>query len=382
MELIYLQNYWWLLISVLGGLLVFLLFVQGGQSMLLFTGNAERRSLIVNSIGRKWELTFTTLVLFGGAAFASFPLFYSTSFGGAYWLWLIILFSFILQAVSFEYRSKRGNVYGTRTYDFFLFLNGFVGCVLLGVAVAMFFFGGDFSVQRTNLLDSSAPVISQWGPAHGFEAIFNWRNLVLGVAVFFLARTLGCLYMINNIDNRAFRDKLRSHTMIYGGCFLIFFLWFLGLLFTTVGYAYTTDAAGNTVVTPTGSRYFWNYIDLWWAGVALVIGVALVLFAWIRTVFTNHWCKGIWPAGVGVFLVVASLFWVAGYNDTAFYPSYSHPDSSLTIRNASSSEFTLTVMSWVSLLIPIVLGYIWYVWRCMDRRKLTVEELRQTSHKY
>ncbi len=382
MTLEYLQNYWWLLVSVLGGILVFLLFVQGGQSMLLSTRSAERRELIVNSLGRKWELTFTTLVVFGGAAFASFPLFYSTSFGGAYWLWLIILFSFILQAVSYEFRNKRGNIYGTGTYDLFLFLNGLVGCVLLGVAVGMFFFGGEFTVSRGNLLDNTAPVISNWAPSHGFEAMTDWRNLVLGIAVFFLARTLACLYMINNIDNYPYRDSLRQRCLIYGGCFLIFFLWFLGVLFTTTGYAYTTDDLGNTTVIPIGCKYFYNYIDLWWAGITLLVGVGLTLFGWICTVMRRNYTYGIWPTGFGVFLVVASLFWVAGYNDTAFYPSTIDPNSSLTLRNASSSYFTLTVMSYVSLLIPIVVLYIAYVWHCMDRRKISIDELRTSDHKY
>lgn len=383
MTLIYLQNYWWLLISVLGALLVFLLFVQGGQSMLLETNNPLRRDLIVNSMGRKWELTFTTLVTFGGAFFASFPLFYSTSFGGAYWLWILILFSFVLQAVSYEYRRKKGNVYGTGTFDAFLFINGCVGCILLGVAVAMFFFGTEFQVNRGNLLDGSAPVISTWAPTHGFEAIFCWKNLVLGVAVLFLARTMACLYMMNNIaDDPDFFAVLRKRTLVNGGIFVVFFLGFLALVLTATGLRYTTDVLGNETFTAVPYCYALNYIDLWWALAALVIGVVTVLYGVGRSVFAAHWTRGIWWAGIGTVLVVLSLFWVAGYNDTAYYPSLLDPQSSLTIRNSSSSQFTLTAMSYVSIIIPFVLGYIAYVWRAMDRKKLTPGELEHTDHKY
>lgn len=383
MTLIYLQNYWWLLISVLGALLVFLLFVQGGQSMLLETNNPLRRDLIVNSMGRKWELTFTTLVTFGGAFFASFPLFYSTSFGGAYWLWILILFSFVLQAVSYEYRRKKGNVYGTKTFDVFLFVNGCVGCILLGVAVAMFFFGAEFQVNRGNLLDGSAPVISTWAPTHGFEAIFCWKNLVLGIAVLFLARTMGCLYMMNNIaEDPDFFTMLRKRTLVNGGIFVVFFLCFLALVLTATGLRYTTDTLGNETFTATPYCYALNYIDLWWALAALVIGVVMVLYGVGRSVFAAHWTRGIWWSGIGTVLVVLSLFWVAGYNDTAYYPSWLDPQSSLTIRNSSSSQFTLTAMSYVSIIIPFVLGYIVYVWRAMDRKKLTPEELEHTDHKY
>lgn len=383
MELEYLQNYWWLLVSVLGAALVFLLFVQGGQSMLLTPGDDMRRSLMVNALGSKWELTFTTLVTFGGAAFASFPLFYSTSFGGAYWLWCLILFSFILQAVSYEFRRKRGNIYGTRTYDTFLFINGCVGCVLLGVAVAMFFFGGEFTVDRQNLLNAGAPVISQWAPTHGIEAIFSMRNLVLGVAVLFLARMQGALYMMNAIDgDPQLTIILKRRALINGGIFVVFFLWFLGLLLTATGYTVLSDGIRTIAVEPTPFKYFHNYVTLWWAGLALLAGVVLVLWGWLQGSLSPAWRGGIWLTGIGTVLVVMSLFWVAGYNDTAFYPSLLDPMDSLTIRNASSSAFTLTVMSWVSLLIPFVALYIAYVWRCMDRRKLTPAELESTSHKY
>ncbi len=383
MTLEYLQNYWWLLVSVLGGILVFLLFVQGGQSMLLSAGSEIRRDLIVNSMGSKWELTFTTLVTFGGAAFASFPLFYSTSFGGAYWLWILILFSFIVQAVSYEYRRKKGNIYGTQTYDIFLFINGCVGCVLLGVAVSMFFFGGEFTVNRGNLLNGSAPVISQWTSTHGFEAIFNWKNLILGIAVLFLARTQACLYMMNNIaDDPSFFKTLKAKALINGGISLVFFLWFLGMLLTATGYTVISDGIRTVDVQETPFKYFHNYVDLWWTGVTLLLGVMLVLFGWAKSCFAKHFTKGVWFTGIGTFLVVASLFWVAGYGDTAFYPSLLNPTDSLTIRNASSSEFTLKTMSYVSILIPFVLAYIVYVWHSMDKKKLTPEALESADHKY
>lgn len=382
MALEYLQNYWWCLISILGGLLVFLLFVQGGQSMLLTAGSKINRELIVNSMGRKWELTFTTLVVFGGAFFASFPLFYSTSFGGAYWLWILILFTFIVQAVSYEYRNKAGNVYGTKTYDIFLFINGSIGCILLGVAVSMFFFGADFTVSRGNLLDIGRPVISRWSDSHGFEAIFNWKNLVLGVAVLFLARTQGCLYMMNNISDDEFFNQLKNKALINGGIFVVFFLWFLAMLCTTTGYTVISNYDYTVSVTETPYKYFHNLTHLWWTGSTLVIGVVLVLFGLIKSCFSNHWSKGIWFTGLGTFLVVVALFWAAGYGDTAFYPSRIDPSSSLTIRNASSSEFTLKAMSYVSIVIPFVIAYIAYVWRSMDKKKLTPEELETTTHKY
>lgn len=383
MTLEYLQNYWWLLISVLGALLVFLLFVQGGQSMLFGASTPTRRDLIVNSMGRKWELTFTTLVTFGGAFFASFPLFYSTSFGGAYWLWVLILFSFIVQAVSYEYRNKLGNVYGTRTYDAFLFINGCVGCILLGVAVSMFFFGAEFTVSRGNLLDSKSPVISQWAPTHGFEAIFNWKNLILGVAVLFLARMQACLYMMNNItDDPAFFTTLKNKALINGGIFVVFFLWFLAMLCTATGYTVETNPDLTVTVTETPYKYFFNFVNLWWAGITLLLGVVLVLFGLLKSCFSQKWTKGIWFTGLGTVLAVLSLFWVAGYGDTAFYPSLIEPASSLTIRNASSSEFTLKAMSYVSIVIPFVILYIAYVWHSMDRKKLTPHEIETTTHKY
>ncbi len=383
MTLDILQNYWWLLISVLGALLVFLLFVQGGQTMLFGVAKQERRELIVNSMGRKWELTFTTLVTFGGAFFASFPLFYSTSFGGAYWLWMLILFSFVVQAVSYEYRNKPGNLYTRGTYDVFLFLNGCVGCILLGVAVSMFFFGAEFTVSRGNLLDGGNPVISRWAPTHGFEAIFNWKNLILGVAVLFLARMQAAVYMMNNIaqDNNFF-ESLKKRAFVNGAIFVVFFLWFLAMLCTTTGYTVVSENGYTVNVTETPFKYFFNFVDLWWAGVTLLVGVVAVLYGLIKSCFSKHWTKGIYFTGIGTVLAVLSLFWVAGYGDTAFYPSLLDPQSSLTIRNASSSEFTLTCMSYVSIVIPVVLAYIAFVWYSMDRKKLTPSELKSTEHKY
>lgn len=379
MTLEYLQNYWWLLVSVLGGILVFMLFVQGGQSMLLTQRDPVRAGLIVNAMGRKWELTFTTLVVFGGAAFASFPLFYSTSFGGAYWLWLLILLTFVLQAVSYEFRRKRGNLYGTRTYDLFLFINGTLGCILLGVAVGMFFFGGEFRVERANLVNHTQPVISTWAPTHGLEAICCWKNLLLGFAVLFLARSLACLYLINCTDrDPGFTNSLRRATFVNSALFLVLFLAFAAVLLTSDGLRATPS--GTIVSEP--YLYLHNYLAMWWAAAALVSGVVLVLWGLLGTAFSRTWRRGIWPAGLGVFLVVASLFWVAGYGGTAFYPSLTDPQSSLTLANASSSEFTLTAMSWVSLIVPFVLAYICYVWRSMDRTRLTPAELEGPGHKY
>lgn len=370
MTLEYLQNYWWLIISVLGGILVFMLFVQGGQSMLFTFKKGEDRNRIVEAMGSKWELTFTTLVTFGGAAFASFPLFYSTSFGGAYWLWILILFSFILQAVSYEYRKKKGNVYGTRTYDIFLFVNGCVGCVLLGVAVSMFFFGGEFTVERANLLDAASPIISRWSPTHGLEAVCDWRNLVLGVAVLFLARTLACMYIMRSTsdDEKELRMQLRAKAFVNGGIFLLFFIWFAAMLLASDGYEVISEGGRTVSVKVEPCKYLHNYLEMWWASAALLLGAAMVVYAWLRFSLSAHFRSAFWCGAIGTFLVVASLFWVAGYNDTAFYPSLVQAYDSLTIRNASASEFTLRTMAWVSIFIPFVIAYIAYVWRALDRK--------------
>lgn len=373
-----LQAYWWLLIAVLGGALVFLLFVQGGQSMLYCKGTPDERQLMVNSLGRKWEFTFTTLVVFGGAFFASFPLFYSTSFGGAYWLWMLILLSFVLQAVSYEFRRKKGNVYGTKVYDTFLMFNGLVGCVLLGVAVGMFFFGGAFTVTKTNILDVSAPVISQWAPTHGLEAIACWKNLLLGVAVFFLARTLASLYFINNIGGDAtFTARMRRKTLVNGLIFAVLFVAFLVTMLLTTGLR-----ADGAALVEEQYIYLNNLLSMWWLAVVLLVGVVAVLYAIFRAAFSKSWRAGIWFAGFGVAAVVIVLFCIAGYNGTAYLRSTLDPASSLTLANSSSSLFTLTVMSWVSILVPFVLAYIAYVWAKMNATPLTEKELSQESHTY
>lgn len=376
-QLEYLQNYWWLLVAVLGAALVFLLFVQGGQSMLLQRMSDLQRSMMVNALGRKWELTFTTLVVFGGAFFASFPLFYSTSFGGAYWLWMLILFSFILQAVSYEFRSKPGNIFGTRTYDLFLFINGSVGCILLGVAVGMMFFGAEFEVTKTNLLDSSSPVISRWASTHGLEAIADWRCLVLGLAVLFLSRTQASLYFLSAISHdRKFAESQRRSVLVNGAVFVVFFLLFLYLLLTADGVA--TDGEMRWAE----NKYLWNFIDMWPVAVVFLLGVVAVLWGVLGTVLSDRFKGGIWYSGIGTAMVVVALFCVAGYNSTAYYPSLLDVSSSLSVRNSSSSLFTLTVMSWVSVITPVVIAYIAYVWKKMDADRITPREMKETSHKY
>ena len=373
-----LQNYWWLIMSVLGALLVFLLMVQGGQSMLIHYGKPDKRALLINSMGRKWELTYTTLVTFGGAFFASFPLFYSTSFGGAYWLWMLILFSFVIQAISYEYRSKPGNIYGSRFYDTLLLINGIVGPVLLGVAVATMFFGAEFTVTKSNILNVQGSSISQWGPQHGIEAIFNWKNLLFGVMVFFLARTLASLYFINNINDDEVNASQRHLLLINAGVFVPLFLAVVVVILTSAGVGY--DDSGNAQWV--ANKYLHNYLSMWWALIILLFGVVMVLFGVGKTLMKGDYKQGIWPAGIGTVLVVMTLFWVVGYNNTAYLPSLLDVQSSLTLRNSSSSEFTLTVMSVVSILVPFVLAYIAYCWYKMDHKKLTSDELNETDHKY
>ena len=377
----FLQSYWWFLISVLGAILVFLLFVQGGQTLLYMEKNQLRRTMLINAIGRKWELTFTTLVVFGGAFFASFPLFYSTSFGGAYWLWMLILIGFVLQAVSYEYRKKIGNIYGSCTYDTFLALNGTLATILLGVAVAMFFFGAEFTVNKSNILDTTAPVISSWSPSHGLEAICNWKNLLLGFTVLFLARTQALLYFMNAIDDDIVREKSATALIGNGAIFVVFFLAFTGVLLTSDGYQGITINEIDTF-SATPYKYLHNFIDMWWVAVIFLLGVVLVLYAIIRSAFCKQYTKGIWFSGAGTMLVVLCLFWVAGYNNTAYYPSLIDPASSLSIHNSSSSEFTLTVMSCVSLVIPFVAAYIIYAWYSLSKKPITAKEMEETSHKY
>jgi len=373
-----LQNYWWLIMSVLGALLVFLLMVQGGQSMLIHYSKPSERSLLINSMGRKWELTFTTLVTFGGAFFASFPLFYSTSFGGAYWLWMLILFSFVIQAISYEYRSKPGNIYGSRFYDTLLLINGIVGPVLLGVAVATMFFGAEFTVTKSNILNVQGSSISQWGPLHGIEAILCWKNLLFGVMVFFLARTLASLYFINNIDDQEVNASQRHLLLVNAGAFVPLFVAVVVVILTSAGVGY--DDGGNAQWIP--FKYWHNYLAMWWVLVILLLGVVMVLLGIGKTLLRGDYKSGIWPAGIGAVLVVMTLFWVVGYNNTAYLPSLLDVQSSLTLRNSSSSEFTLTVMSVVSILVPFVLAYIAYCWYKMDHKKLTSDELNHTDHKY
>lgn len=374
------QNYWWFLITVLGAALVFMLFVQGGQTLLFGNKTKVCQQLMVNSLGRKWELTFTVLVVFGGAFFASFPLFYSTSFGGAYWLWMLILLSFVLQAVSYEFRLRRGNIYGTKTYDAFLFFNGLVGCILLGVAVGMLFFGGDFTVGRTRILDfGGSPVISQWGDAHGFAEIMNWKNLLLGVAVFFLARTQAALYFINNInEEKSFGSNMRTNVLYNGTLFALLFVGFLLVLFCSAG----VQAQPDGTMAVVDNLYFHNLIGCWLLIVGLLVGVVMVLYGIIRSAFSSYWKKGIWFSGIGTVITVIVLLSLIGYNSTAYLPSTADIDSSLTIANSSSSLFTLKVMSVVSLAIPVVAAYIVYVWYKMNKKPITESSLKADGHQY
>ncbi len=379
MELETLQAYWWLIISILGAVLVFLLFVQGGQSMLFCIKDEKHKSLIVNSLGRKWEFTFTTLVVFGGAFFASFPLFYSTSFGGAYWLWMLILLSFVVQAVSYEFRSKKGNIYSTRTYDGFLLFNGLVGCVLLGAVVSSLFFGAEFTITKGNIVNAQSPVISQWADTHGLEAIADWHNLLLGVAVFFLARTQAALYIINNVSDSAdFAKRMRRSVLINGLIFAVLFVAFVIVLFLAPGYQ--ADAQGNIIKVD--NLYFHNLVSMWWLIPLFLIGVLAVLFGVFKGALVEGWRHGIWFSGLGTVAVVLVLFSLVGYNHTAYYPSTIDPACSLTIANSSASHFTLSVMSVVSLLVPFVLAYIIVVWRKLNNTPLTSGELDESSHKY
>ncbi len=383
MELTYefYQYYWWFLISVLGALLVFLLFVQGGQTLLNTVAKTdEEETLLINSLGRKWEFTFTTLVVFGGAFFASFPLFYSTSFGGAYWLWMAILFSFIIQAVSYEYRSKPGNFLGKKTYDTFLKVNGLVGSVLLGVAVGTFFSGSDFVVNKNSITDVGMPVISTWqNGLHGLEALFNLQNLSLGLAVFFLARIQGALYFMNNIDDENIYARSKRQVAVNAIPFVVFFILFLVLVLLGAGHEVNT-VTGEISLVP--YKYFFNLIEMYWVGIILLVGVVFVLLAILRSIMKKEFRSGIWFSGIGTVLVVLSLFFIAGYNNTAYYPSVADMQSSLTIYNSSSSFFTLEVMSVVSVLVPIVVAYIAYTWRIMDKKSITEKEMQSENDKY
>ena len=375
MDYTILQQYWWFLVSLLGALLVFLLFVQGANSLVFSLGsNEEERRLIVNSTGRKWEFTFTTLVTFGGAFFASFPLFYSTSFGGAYWLWMLILFSFVLQAVSYEFQNKLGNLLGTRTFQWFLVANGIIGPLLLGGAVATFFNGSNFVVAKDNLVDGfESPVISSWANAsHGLDALLDPWNLVLGFAVFFLARILGILYVMNNVNDENIRSR-GSVRLI--GCAVPFVVLFVAFLVRTLlkdGYAYE-PTTGVIMMEP--YKYLHNFIDMWYLAVLLLAGVVLVLYGIIRTIISKTYIGGIWPVGIGTVLTVLAILLSAGWNNTAYYPSNADLQSSLTIANSCSSYFTLSTMAVVSVLIPFVLAYIVYAWYSIDKKKLDKQEI-------
>ena len=378
----FLQHYWCFIVSLLGALLVFLLFVQGANSVARSLGVTEEgRRLVYNSTGRKWEFTFTTLVTFGGAFFASYPLFYSTSFGGAYWLWMIILFTFVLQAVSYEFQNKIGNFLGPKTFQFFLTLNGIIGPLLLGGAVATFFEGSNFIVDKANLVDAGAitPVISRWANAsHGLDALLNPWVLVLGFAVVFLARVLGILYVMNNVDDEDIRS--RGSVRLIGAAvpFLVLFVAYLVHVLLKDGYAY--NAEGVIYMEP--YKYLHNFMQMWYLLVVLLIGVVLVLFGIGKTVFSKKYVCGIWPAGIGTVLTVLALLLSCAWNNTAYYPSTADLQSSLTMANSCSSEFTLRTMFYVSLLVPFVLAYIIYAWRAIDKKKITKDELQGDDHAY
>lgn len=377
---IFLQHYWWAVVSLLGALLVFLLFVQGGNSMLFCLGKSEEhRKIMVNSTGRKWEFTFTTLVTFGGAFFASFPLFYSTSFGGAYWLWMIILFSFVLQAVSYEFQSKAGNLLGQNTYRAFLVINGVVGPVLLGGAVATFFTGSAFVIDKGNMADTLMPVISRWANGwHGLDALANPWNVVMGLAVFFLSRILGALYFINNIADADLVARCRRSLWVNTGLFLVFFLSFLVRTLVADGFAVQPET-GEIYLEP--YKYLHNFLAMPLVLVVFLLGVVSVLWGIVRTLWKPTYDKGIWLTGIGTVLTVFALLLSVGYNDTAYYPSSADLQSSLTLANSCSSRFTLEVMAYVSILVPFVLAYIFYAWRRIDNRKIDVREL-EDEHTY
>jgi len=392
----FLQHYWCFIVSLLGALLVFLLFVQGANSMIFTLGkNQEERRLLINSTGRKWEFTFTTLVTFGGAFFASFPLFYSTSFGGAYWLWMLILFTFVLQAVSYEFQNKIGNFLGPKTFQCFLVFNGIMGPLLLGGAVATFFEGSNFIIDKGNLINSQlstlnsqleiTPVISHWANAsHGLDALLNPWVLVFGLAVLFLARTLGILYMMNNINDDDIRTRSRYQLAGAAFVFVVLFVVYLVHLILKDGFAY--DESGKIFMEP--NKYLHNMIDMWYLTAILLIGVVLVLWGILKEIipFTRHLSpvtsNGIWFAGIGTVLTVTPLLLLSAWNHTAYYPSTADLQSSLTLENSCSSYFTLNTMFWVSLLVPFVLAYIVYAWRKIDSKKIDRAEIEADDHAY
>lgn len=371
----FLQHYWWFLVSLLGALLVFLMFVQGANSLISSLGRTpEGMRMVLNSTGRKWEITFTTLVTFGGAFFASFPLFYSTSFGGAYWVWMLILLTFVLQAVSYEFQNKLGNILGPKTFRFFLVLNGVLGPFLIGTAVATFFNGSNFLIEKASLTDQLQPIISRWANAsNGLDAVLDPWNLILGFAVLFLARVLGILYVMNNVNDEDVRCRGSVRLVGNSVAFLIFFLAFLIRTLLKDGYAYNPQD-GEIMMQP--MKYLTNLVEMWPLLILLLVGVGGVLYGIGRTIWSKTYVKGIWPAGIGTVLTVLVLLLLAGWNNTAYYPSNADLQSSLTIQNSCSSEFTLRTMFYVSLLIPFVLAYIAYCWYSLDKKKITKEEIR------
>ena len=372
----FLQSYWWFLVSLLGAILVFLLFVQGANTTIFCLGKTpEERRLIINSTGRKWEFTFTTLVTFGGAFFASFPLFYSTSFGGAYWLWMIILFSFVAQAVSYEFQNKLGNFLGAKTFQVCLVINGILGPVLLGGAVATFFDGSNFMVDKINITDGLQPVISRWANAsHGLDALLDPWNVILGLAVFMLARILGMLYIKNNIDHQTIQERCTKQLPLNALLFLVFFLAFLVHILVKEGYGYE---ATTGIITIESMKYLHNLLAMPILLVLLLIGVVGVLWGIFWSAKAVNYRRGIWFTGAGTILTVLVLFLIAGWNHTAYYPSNADLQCSLTIANSCSSEFTLRTMAIVSILIPFVLAYIVYAWRSIDKRRITTEEIEK-----
>jgi cytochrome d ubiquinol oxidase subunit II len=369
---IFLQYYWWMIISLLGGLLVFLMFVQGGQSMIFsLPKNETQKTMIVNALGRKWEFTFTTLVTFGGALFASFPLFYATSFGGAYWVWIAILFSFIIQAIAYEYRSKPANILGKKTFDVFLLINGALGPFLIGTAVGTFFTGSQFSLDSMNHV--------KWATSwHGLEALLNGRNLALGLTVLFLARTNGLIYIINTIEDEDLAARSVKKLTVNAVSFLVFFLFFIVTLFVADGYA-VSRSTGEIIIEK--YKYLHNLLQMPYALILFLGGVAAVLYGIAISVFRGS-KKGIWYSGTGTVLAVISLFLIAGLNATSFYPSSSDIKSSLTIRTASSSYFTLKTMMFVSFIIPAVAAYIWVAWKAINNKKITEDEMKEDGHVY
>ena len=376
----FLQHYWWFIISLLGALLVFLLFVQGANSMIFQLGKTEEeRRMLINSTGRKWEFTFTTLVTFGGAFFASFPLFYSTSFGGAYWVWVLILFTFIIQAISYEFQNKAGNLFGVHTFQTGLIINGILGPLLLGGAVATFFTGSNFIVEKGNITDFMQPVISHWANgSRGLDVLLNPWVVIFGISVVFLARILGTLYINNNVNDDIIRGRVRKQLLVNTVLFLLFFLPFL--IVTLVGEGYAVNEAGVIVMEP--MKYLNNLLAMWPLAIILLVGVVLLLFGIVKTVLKPEYVRGIWPAGIGVVLVVLVLFLIAGWNNTAYYPSTADLQSSLTLQNSSSSEFTLKAMFYVSFLVPFVLAYIVYAWRAIDKKAIDRKEIAEDDHAY